>query len=237
MIKIINLKKRYNNKIFMRDFNARILSGEITLLCGKNGAGKSTLMKIISGLINYSGEIQIDNYNNRSIVSKRKLGYIPETPEIYEDLTVWDHIEFNARIYKIDDWKPKAEKLCEDFNLLDHKDKLGIELSKGMLQKTNIIMTLIHDPDILLIDEPFTGLDPQSINKLMKYMLMYKKHHKTLVVSTHILDSMNLIWDRAIILDEGQILSDIRREDLNGMQLSKYFLGLTDDSKGIDKNE
>ncbi|MBS4534845.1 ABC transporter ATP-binding protein [Clostridium sp. D2Q-14] len=237
MIKIVNLNKRYNNKVFMKDINTKISSGEITLLCGRNGAGKSTLMKCISGLINYSGEIQIDSHNNKSIISKRKLGYIPETPEIYEDLTVWDHIEFNARIYKIDDWKSKAEKLCKDFNLLAHKDKLGTELSKGMLQKTNIIMTLIHNPDTLLIDEPFVGLDPQSIDQLKKYMLMYKNHHKTLIVSTHILDSMNLIWDRAIILGEGQILSDIRYEELNSRQLSEYFLELTDGSKGIDKNE
>ncbi|MGO1367836.1 ABC transporter ATP-binding protein [Senegalia sp. (in: firmicutes)] len=237
MIKIVNLKKKYNNKIFIKNLNTKILSGEITLLCGRNGAGKSTLMKSISGLINYSGRIHIDRHNNRSIIAKKKLGYIPETPEIYEDLTLWDHIEFTARIYKVDDWKYKAKKLCEEFNLLEHKDKLGDELSKGMLQKTSIIMTLIYNPDVLLIDEPFVGLDPQSIDQLKKYMLKYKKHHKTLMVSTHILDSMNLIWDRAIILDKGQILDDIHYKELNGKQLSKYFLELTSGNKGIDKDE
>ena len=184
-------------------------------MLGPNGAGKSTLIKSIAGLLKYTGSIEIKNFPNKSIEAKREFSYVPESPSLYELLTVEEHINFIAKAYNIEDYKDKAEELLERFDMIDKKDKLGKELSKGMQQKVSIICGLITDPNLILFDEPMIGLDPKAIKELKSMFLELREKGKSIIISTHIIDSIVDIWDNALIMKDGEIIFKGSKEDLN----------------------
>lgn len=136
MLLVSNVTKKYGKLAANDNVSLFVGEGEVSLLLGPNGAGKSTLIKCISGLLKFSGTIEICGNDNKSLQAKRNFGYIPEVPVPYDMLTVWEHMEFIARAYSLENWKERAENLLERFELIDKKKKLGKELSKGMQQKT-----------------------------------------------------------------------------------------------------
>ena len=225
MLEITNLTKSYKNFDAVKNLNLFIEEGEIGVLAGPNGAGKSTTIKSIAGLLRYKGEIKIGGYSNKSVEGKRLFSYVPELPGLFPLLTVREHMHFMARAYGIKDYEDYAEELFEIFDLSDKTEKFGSELSKGMQQKLSICCALITRPKLILFDEPMIGLDPKAIKKLKDIMLELKLQGVSMIVSTHLLDSVEDLWDRIVIMDKGNIvLSKTRKEIENELKDSEESL-------------
>lgn len=224
-LQVSNLTKHYKKVTACNDVTFHLDPGSVTVLLGPNGAGKSTIMKSIIGFLRYEGEIRIRDLPNKSPKARRILGYIPEIPALYPNLTVSEHLEFLARAYRLKDYKEYAEQLLSDFELTDKKKKFGDELSKGMQQKLNICLGLLPRPEVLLLDEPMIGLDPHAILKLRKTIEELRSEGKTLLISTHIIDSVELFWDRALIMQDGTIRANVTKAQLHegGQTLEELF--------------
>jgi len=231
MLEIAHFTKRYGRTTACNDLNFSLAPGSVTILLGPNGAGKSTVMKAIIGFLRFEGSIKLDGKDNSLPECRRRIGYIPEIPSFYSNLTVAEHIEFLARGYRLKDYRAKADALLESFELTDHRKKFGDELSKGMQQKLNIVLGLLTNPDVILLDEPFIGLDPHAIRRLREIILEEKAKGKTLLISTHIIDSIESLWDRTIIMKGGEIRADIRRAD-GERRLEEVFFDVTEGKEG-----
>ncbi len=230
MLQISHVTKKYGKVLACDDLSFHLEPGSVTVLLGPNGAGKSTIMKAIIGFLKYEGTIQVGGFSNKSTEAKRILGYIPEMPSLYPNLTVSEHMEFLARAYKLTNYKERMEELFERFELSDKRKKFGDELSKGMQQKLNICMGLLPDPQVLLLDEPMIGLDPHAIKELKRMLEEMQRAGKTILVSTHIIDSVDMIWDRTIILKGGRIQANVTRTELEqeGKTLEELFFDVTE---------
>ncbi len=213
MLEISHFTKRYGRVTACDDLNFVLPDGSVTILLGPNGAGKSTLMKAITGFLRHEGTIRIDGMENTLPSSRRKIGYIPEIPSFYPNLTVAEHMEFIARAYRLKDYRQRSEELLKAFELYEHRRKFGDELSKGMQQKLNICLGLLTEPSLILLDEPFIGLDPHAIRKLRETIETLRDQGKTLLISTHMIDSIESLWDRTIIMKSGTVRADISRDD------------------------
>lgn len=236
MLEVIGLVKKYGKENAVNDISFSLKGGEVVGLLGPNGAGKSTTMKCIVGLLRKtSGEIYIGGHDHLSVESKRFFSYIPETPSVYDLLTVMEHMQFIAQAYHVEHWKGKAEKLIEIYDLGDKKDKLGRDLSKGMRQKVSICCALLPDPQLLFFDEPMIGLDPKAIRNTKKLFKELKEQGKTILVSTHLIDSVESIADRIMIMKNGNIVGNDTIENLktqmigDDSSLEDLFLELTKD--------
>ncbi len=203
MFNVYNVTKKYGKVIANNNISFCVEDGQIAVLLGPNGAGKSTIIKCISGLLRFEGEIDICGSKNKTIEAKKVLGYVPEMPAVYDLLTVWEHLEFIARAYSLTDWKEYAEDLLTRFELIDKKDKLGKELSKGMQQKVSICCAILHKPRVIIFDEPMVGLDPHAIKELKKMFVELKNQGTSVLISTHMLDSVEDYWDVAHIMMNG----------------------------------
>ena len=235
MLEVKNVTKRYGKNVACNDVSFTLEPGTLTVLLGPNGAGKSTIIKSIIGFLKYQGEITVNGINNKTVEARKILGYIPEMPSLYPTLTVVEHMEFIARAYKLTDYKDRINLLLERFELDDKRKKFGDELSKGMQQKLNLCLGLLPDPEIILLDEPLLGLDPHAIKELKNYIEEMRKAGKTMLISTHIIDSVDMLWDRTIIMQGGQIKANVTRSevDAGGKTLEDLFFEVTE---GIDKS-
>lgn len=235
MLDINHLTKRYREVIANNDISLKVPAGSVTLLVGPNGAGKSTLLKSIMGLLRYEGEILIAGFNNKSVEGRAKLGYIPEIPQLYPLLTVGEHLELIARIYKLDSWQTEAEQLLKRFELDDKTKKLGSELSKGMQQKVSICMALLHQPEFILFDEPMVGLDPHAIKELKLVFEELAQKGRSIFISTHILDSVDELWDVAFVMKEGHVIAGESRKSLEAQNtnLETFFFRLTEGGRAV----
>ena len=235
MLEVKNVTKRYGKNIACNDVSFTLDSGTLTVLLGPNGAGKSTIIKSIIGFLKYQGEITVNGINNKTVEARKVLGYIPEMPSLYPTLTVVEHMEFIARAYKLTDYKDRINLLLERFELDDKRKKFGDELSKGMQQKLNLCLGLLPDPDIILLDEPLLGLDPHAIKELKNYIEEMRRAGKTMLISSHIIDSVDMLWDRTIIMQNGQIKANVTRSEVDesGKTLEDLFFEVTE---GIDKS-
>lgn len=233
MLNVSHVTKKYGKLLACDDVDFHLDPGSVTVLLGPNGAGKSTLMKSIIGLLKYEGQITVGSFPNKTTDARRLLGYIPEMPALYPNLTVSEHMEFLARAYRMTDYKEKADALLERFELSDKKKKFGDELSKGMQQKLNLCLGLLPEPKMLLLDEPMIGLDPHAIKQLKEMIEQMRSDGKTLLVSTHIIDSVDMLWDRALIMQGGRIKANVTREELekNGRTLEQLFFEVTEGVK------
>ncbi|MFC3878747.1 ABC transporter ATP-binding protein [Algoriphagus namhaensis] len=237
MLSITNLVKRYGKQNAVDDITFELGGGEVVGLLGPNGAGKSTTMKCIVGLLRKtSGEIIIGGHDHLSVAAKRLFSYIPETPYVYDLLTVREHLQFIAQAYDVKDWKGKAQDLLDLYELDDKADKLGRDLSKGMRQKVSICCALLPDPQVLFFDEPMIGLDPKAIKNTRQVFRDLKNQGKTILVSTHLIDSVESIADRIMILKSGKIIGNDTIANLKTQMmqseastLEDLFLELTKD--------
>ncbi|GAA0123667.1 MAG: ABC transporter ATP-binding protein [Clostridium argentinense] len=230
MLKVENLSKKYGKTLVVKDVSFEVNDGEIAVLLGPNGAGKSTTIKSILGLLKTKGEIKVNGYENKSIEAKRDLGFIPEMPVLYDWLTIEEHVEFVSKAYGIENYKDKMEEYFEIFDLKDKRGKLGRELSKGMQQKVSIICALITNPKVVLFDEPMIGLDPKAIKAIKKIIKELKNDGCTIVISTHIIESVDELWDRALIMDKGEIIVSKLRDEIEegGESLEEIFFRVTE---------
>jgi len=230
MLTVSHVTKRYHKVIANSDINFELPDGQIGILLGPNGAGKSTIIKCIMGFLKYDGIITIDGLANKSIDAKKIMGYIPEIPSLYPNLTVDEHMEFIARAYKLTDYKAYKDELLERFDLLDKKKKFGDELSKGMQQKLSICCGLLPRPKLILFDEPMIGLDPHAIKELKKLFVELKKCGCSLLVSTHMIDSIEELWDTTYIMKDGKIAAAVRRDEASdgSRKLEDIFFAITE---------
>ncbi len=231
MLNVSHLTKKYNRFTANDNLSFIVNDGEIAVIAGPNGAGKSTAIKCIAGLLRFSGEIEICGYNNKSIEAKQLLGYIPEIPAPFDLLTVWEHMEFIARAYKLKDgWQARAEELMKRLELYDKRNKLGKELSKGMQQKISICCALLIEPKVVLFDEPFVGLDPHAIKELKAMLFEMRDKGMSIIISTHMLDSVEEFWDKVFIMMNGRIEAERTRAyvEKNGENLEELFFSITE---------
>ncbi len=230
MLVVNSVTKKYHKTVANDNISFEVGNGEIAILLGPNGAGKSTIIKSILGLLKYDGKVEIDGLDNHSIEAKRKMGYVPEVPALYDMLTVEEHLEFVRRAYKIEDTGRAAELLAR-FELEDKRKKLGKELSKGMQQKVSICCALLPNPDFIVFDEPMVGLDPHAIKELKNIFTELKNQGKTVLISTHMIDTVEDYWDVAYIMKNGKIVATKRNNeaDTEEKSLEKLFFEITED--------
>lgn len=236
MLTVSHVTKTYGKNLACNDICFHLDSGGITVLLGPNGAGKSTLLKSIIGFLRYRGEIRVNGLLNKSVEAKKLVGYVPEIPSLYPNLTVSEHMEFLARAYRLTDYKAYAEELLTRFELDDKKKKFGDELSKGMQQKLNLCLGLLPRPQLLLMDEPMIGLDPHAIKELKKVMEEMRAEGRTVLLSTHMIDSVDMLWDRTLIMQGGELRADVTKAqlDANGERLEELFFAITEGAAAPD---
>ena len=227
MITVSHVTKRYGKVTANNDISFTVGDGRIAVLLGPNGAGKSTIIKCITGLLRFQGEIAIDQFGNKTLDAKRRLGYVPEMPALYDLLTVSEHLEFIARAYELPDWEADAQKLLERFELADKADKLGKELSKGMQQKVSICCALLPKPRAIIFDEPMVGLDPHAIKELKEVFQDLRADGCSVLISTHMLDSVEDFWDTAHIMMNGSFAAT-KQNGEDGDSLEKLFFDITE---------
>jgi ABC-2 type transport system ATP-binding protein len=230
MLVIRNLSKHYDKTEAVKQVSFHVAAGEIAVLLGPNGAGKSTTIKCIVGLLGHEGHVQIGGHLNKSTEAKRICSYVPETPALYEMLTIYEHLEFIAHAYELSNYQERIEQLLERFDLADKRDKLGKELSKGMQQKVSICCGLLTEPRLIFFDEPMIGLDPKAIKELKKVFSELKASGCSVVISTHIIESVDEVWDKALIMKAGSVLVQTSREALEaaGERLEDVFFEVTE---------
>lgn len=215
MINIQNLSKIYSikkqNIKAIDSINIEFYQGEITGLLGQNGAGKTTLLKMLSGLlVPTSGKIFINNteFTGKNIELKEKIGFVSDIPFFNDKFTVNELLFFCTKLVNnnINLQRSSIEYLIETFSLQDVLEKKISTLSKGYKQRLSFAQTMASDPDILLLDEPLSGLDPIQINQIRNFLVSIKEN-KTIILSTHILQEINILCDKIVIIDNGKILA------------------------------
>lgn len=227
MIEIKHLTKKYGNFVAVDHIDLSARNGEITILLGPNGAGKSTTIKSVAGLLKFDGEILIDGYPNLSLEAKRSFGYVAELPSFYDLLTVDEHLNFIEKAYNLEPNSEYRQQLLSRFELLDKRHKLAKELSKGMTQKLSLCCALLIRPQSLLVDEPMIGLDPVAIDQVLEVLVELKNENRAVLMSTHIIDMINDIWDVAYIMDKSKIVVRVEREQLKeGESLKQIFFNV-----------
>jgi len=226
-------------KPILHHLTFHVQPGEIIGLVGLNGAGKSTTIKHILGLLEpLQGEVKIQGKTRKQAKQgyHSSLGYIPETPLLYEQLTLWEHLELTAMAYQIGkkDLAERGKFLLDEFNMIKMKDWLPDSFSKGMKQKVMIMNAFLVRPSLYVIDEPFLGLDPRAIHSLLALLNEEKRRGAGIFMSTHILSTVESFCDRFILLHEGRILlhgtlADWRRQTgLTNCSLDEIFMKVTE---------
>ena len=244
-VKVEHLTGGYGKKPVIKDLNFELEKGGIVGLIGLNGAGKSTTIKHMLGLINpMEGKLSISNIKiNEDIENyRRKLSYIPESPVIYDELTLEEHIEMTAMAYQLsrEEAMRRAKPLLKVFRLENELKVFPSHFSKGMKQKVMIICAFIVDPELYIIDEPFLGLDPLGIQSMLDLMVEKRNENRTVLMSTHILATAERYCDRFIILDKGEIvafgnLDELREQTgLKDKTLDDIYIHVTQGSSAYE---
>lgn len=238
MLEVKNVTGGYVNIPVLKDVTFTVENGQLVGLIGLNGAGKSTTIKEIIGLLTpYQGQILIDGQGLAQApeIYRKKIGFIPETPSLYEELTLKEHLEVVAMAYDLP-WEAaweRAERLLKIFRLDEKLDWYPVNFSKGMKQKVMIICAFLVEPSLLIVDEPFLGLDPVAIADLIALLEEEKTKGTSILMSTHVLDSAEKICDSFVILHQGQVratgnLADLQSQfGMEGASLNDIYLALT----------
>ena len=217
MISVNNFTKTYNDFVAVRNLTFAVEPGQILGLVGPNGAGKTTLMRVLSGIIPpTSGTLSVAGHNivEEPIKAKQALGYIPDEPRLFDSLTVWEHLEFSAAAYRVTDYRPIAEKLLAFFNLAPKRHHVVQSLSRGMRQKVAIACAYLHDPQVILFDEPLTGLDPAGIRSINQSMRERAAQGAAIIISSHLLGLVESLCTHLLVLHQGQCQCFGRMDDV-----------------------
>ena len=227
MLEIQELTKKYGKNLAVDHVSFVVPDGKVGILLGPNGAGKSTIFKSIAGLLRYNGGVGIQGMPARNMEAKRIFGYVPELPAMFEALTVREHIEYIRRAYDSGITEEEIDVLLKRFELDDKQNKLGNELSKGMMQKVSICCALAIKPKVLMLDEPMVGLDPAAIKELKEVILELKEQGVTILLSTHMLEMVKELWDIMFIMEKGKIVGSFTREEAQNEDIEELFFKIT----------
>jgi ABC-2 type transport system ATP-binding protein len=236
LLQLNQLKKSYGNKDAVRNLTLSVPTGEIFGLLGPNGAGKTTTFKMIVGLLHpSSGTVSVNGFDLQKdpMQAKSMLGFVPDTPLLYEKLSAMEYLLFVADLYRVERDKAsrRARELLKIFDLEDNADDLIDSFSHGMKQKTALAGALIHDPRLLILDEPTVGLDPKSARLIKDILHQQTRRGVSVLISTHILEIAERMCDRIGIISQGELIAVGTVEELRGAQsdssLEDVFLELT----------
>ena len=232
MLEIKNVTKKYGDKIALKDISFDVNDGEIFAFIGHNGAGKTTLIKSIVGIHDFdNGDILINgkSIKNNAIECKKEMAYVPDNPELYEGMKAIDFINFICVMYEVPQniREKNITKYAKLFEIEDNLNDTIDSFSHGMKQKIAIIAALSHDPKILIMDEPFVGLDPKAVFDIKEIMKDMIKDGKIIFFSTHILDVAEKLCSRVAIIKKGELLKVGNMKEVKGdKSLEKVFLDL-----------
>ena len=213
IITVRNLTKSYGEKIVLKGINLDIYPGQIIGYIGPNGAGKSTTVKILTGIIQeYTGEVMVMGKNLRENIMevKSKVGYIPELADIYDLLTPAEYLSFIGKLYHLPDdvVEERSRKMLTSFGLMENINQRMDSFSKGMKQKVLITSGLLHNPSIVILDEPLSGLDANAVILVKELLQALKAEGKTIFYCSHMMDVVEKVSDRIVLIDQGAILAD-----------------------------
>lgn len=235
MIEIKNVSKTYNGKKkVLKNISFKIESGEIFAFIGHNGAGKTTMIKCIMGILDFEfeeGDILVDNKSIKEepLECKRIMAYVADNPDLYENMKAIDFINFICDMYEVSE-DIRRENTLRYAKMFEIEDKLNDDISSfshGMKQKIALIAALAHNPKVLIMDEPFVGLDPKAVYDMKEIMRDMAKDGKTIFFSTHILDVAEKLCDRVAIIKDGTIVKVGKMKDIKGDEsLEQVFLEL-----------
>ena len=233
MIEIKNVSKTYNGKKkVLKNISFKIEGGEIFAFIGHNGAGKTTMIKCIMGILDFEeGDILVDNKSIKEepLECKKIMAYVPDNPDLYENMKAIDFINFICDMYEVSE-DIRRENTLKYAKMFEIEDKLNDDISSfshGMKQKIALIAALAHNPKVLIMDEPFVGLDPKAVYDMKEIMRDMAKEGKTIFFSTHILDVAEKLCDRVAIIKDGTIVKVGKMKDIKGDEsLEQVFLEL-----------
>lgn len=241
VLRLEHLSKRFGNKEVLKDINFSVNSGEIIGYIGSNGAGKSTTIKIILGLIDdYDGDVCVFGENVKGKHEyKRKIGYVPEVSDMYDNLTAYEYISFIGNLYGLGSFNAvsKAKEMMSVFGIEDAIDGRIHTFSKGMRQKLSIITGMLHNPDILFLDEPLSGIDANSVMVFKEIIQGLKNQGKTIFYSSHILEVVEKLSDRILLLNEGNIVLDGTMNEVREKQSDSTLESIFNDVTGFHDHE
>ena len=243
IIAISSLNKKYGDKEVLRDINLNIYPGQIIGYIGPNGAGKSTTVKILTGIIqDYQGTVLVNGKNLREQIMEVKamIGYIPELADLYDLLTPREYLTFIGKLYHLSDniIEERTSKMLDSFGLLANIDQRMDSFSKGMRQKVLITSGLLHNPSIVIMDEPLSGLDANSVILVKELLQALKQDGKTIFYCSHMMDVVERVSDRIVLINNGNIIADGTIDELrqgSGDSLEHIFSRLTSSGNQIQK--
>ena len=231
MIEVRNLVKKYGNHVAVDHLNFTVEKGKIYGFLGPNGAGKSTTMNMITGYIaSTEGDILIDGHNilEEPEEAKKRIGYLPEIPPLYQDMTVREYLEFAAELKAVPREKKKSniEEVMSTTKIEDVKNRLIKNLSKGYKQRVGLAQALLGYPEIIILDEPTVGLDPKQIIEIRDLIKGLGRKH-TVILSSHILSEVSAVCDHVLIIDKGRLVASDSPENLSKLMAGDNSLELT----------
>ncbi|HVW12573.1 MAG TPA: ABC transporter ATP-binding protein [Mucilaginibacter sp.] len=243
IIQIRNLSKSYGSKLVLKNLSLDIFPGQVIGYIGPNGAGKSTTVKILTGLIpDFEGQVIVNGLSMTTEPTeiKKLFGYVPENAEIYDVLTPMEYLDFIGKLYGMDDatLRERAGKLLAAFGLGNNADDRMDTFSKGMKQKVLLISGIIHNPKIIILDEPLSGLDANAVIMVKELITRLSQEGKTIFYCSHMMDVVEKVSDRILLINRGEIIADGTFESLkqnHGDTLERIFAKLTgNEGQGSD---
>jgi ABC-2 type transport system ATP-binding protein len=240
VIEVERYNKLYGDFVAVHDLSFVVQPGDVLGLVGPNGAGKTTTLRALAGILQpTSGNIRICglDLSTNPVAAKARLAFIPDEPQLFDYLTVTEHLQFITRLYGVTDGAPRIAPLLEELELTSKKDALPTELSRGMKQKLAIACGLLHKPEVLLLDEPLTGLDPVGIRRMKETINARARAGTAIVLSSHLLHLVEELCTRLLVIRQGRAvalgtLEEIiaANPELAGQPLEEVFLALTGDA-------
>lgn len=233
IIEIKNITKRYNDKLAVDNINLNVMEGEIFGLLGPNGAGKSTLISMICGLVKAdSGEITVAGHsiNKAAILAKENIGLVPQEIALYEGISALDNLKFWGSIYGLKGaiLKERMNEVLEATGLKDRAKEKISSFSGGMKRRINIACAVMHHPNIVIMDEPTVGIDPQSRNHILEFTRNLNRNHSTTIIYTsHYMEEVEALCNRVAILDEGKLIADGTQEQIKKMVMNEERVEIT----------
>jgi ABC-2 type transport system ATP-binding protein len=245
-IKISNLQKAYGSALVLKDVNLEVNSGEIIGYIGPNGAGKSTTIKILIGMIpNYTGNVEVMGLDVKAnpLEVKRLIGYVPENASLYDTLSPLEYLRFLGSLYQLETHQieGKATELLKLFALYDQRNDRMTTFSKGMKQKVLLISGILHNPEVIFLDEPLSGLDANAVILVKEILSQLKHAGKTIFYSSHIMDVVEKISDRIVLINKGTIIANGTFDELKSQRetgsLEQIFNQLTGNNEHVQVAE